>query len=327
MNPSRASTLNSDLQNLIREQSAVLPNKIKGQLAWLERVTSGPETTGIQWALRAQLGTLTKFQQLYVSERPFGGTELVALARNLFENLVWLKLFNATPDYGVLFYKRLLLEQLESQKQAIAKGQQEIELFESLATQENSEMAALWKRVPPNASDAQLEQTARAMKEIEASMDRKSRQAFSIYAQAATSNGYQYQVQIIKEKAIPIHEKRIATLNRHLSELECQLPLSVQQVFLPQLSTRWNWSVRAEQVGLKSHYSFLYAYTSRLLHCSPMSLITPVSLDQREYDLFLDYLFIGASNAFDTIVAFDYPGKVDMLYVDIDDENQESEAH
>lgn len=64
---------------------------------------------------------------------------------------------------------------------------------------------------------------------------------------------------------------------------------------------------------MENHYQFLYSFTSKLLHSTPLNLITPKSLNAQEVDMLLDYLRIGISKSHRLIENFSYPGKIKVL--------------
>ena len=61
----------------------------------------------VKWILKAHKGTLEKLSMMLCNDCDYGTIKLLAIARNLFENLVWLKLFNHNSDYGIVFYNEL----------------------------------------------------------------------------------------------------------------------------------------------------------------------------------------------------------------------------
>jgi hypothetical protein len=56
---------------------------------------------------------------------------------------------------------------------------------------------------------------------------------------------------------------------------------------------KWDWSQRANEVGMQNQYEFLYRYTSRLLHATPTSFFTDQkNLEPPEVIVFLDYVYV-----------------------------------
>ncbi|VVQ38480.1 hypothetical protein PS943_05924 [Pseudomonas fluorescens] len=292
---------------------------VRGQLHWLLRTDKKHQNSAIAWALKAQEGTLEKFRDVYSTSKLESDTELVALARNLFENIVWLKLFNKNTDYGLVFYHQLLGEQLKSQEQVIEKARGEIRLFNELAEEDKVDFGPYTLLMEQDsASEEELQQVRDYLSNQSAIVDTKARNAFSIYGESAKVNGYSFQAHLIETKVIPHHEQRISVLHKHLEELkESHSEVALSRLKALGINARWNWCDKAKSVGMADHYYFLYAFTSRSLHCTAMNIITPKALDDKERYLLLDYISITCENCYNEIEQFDYPGKVNLAYVEL----------
>jgi len=68
---------------------------------------------------------------------------------------------------------------------------------------------------------------------------------------------------------------------------------------------------------MQGHYRFLYSFTSKMLHSTPMSLITPKALSGQEVLMLLDYLRIGIAESHRLIEGFSYPGKLNVMAVEV----------
>jgi len=310
--------IRKEIHENIESKNEIVLAGVQGQLLWLSKTQSNFRNSAICWTLKAQEGTLEKFRDIYSESKLESDTELVALARNLFENIIWLKLFNEDADYGLVFYHHLLSEQLKSQQQVIEKNIGEIKLFKELAEEDKIDFGPYTELMnKTSASEEELNQAREYLSNQGARVDEKARNAFSIYGESAKVNGYSYQAHIIETIVIPEHEKRISVLNAHLEELNN----SHSEAELSKLKklgvSNWNWYAKAQIVKMKDHYHFLYAFTSRSLHCTAMSTITPKILDDKERYLLLDYIYITSSNCYDEIEKFSYPGKVDLAYVEL----------
>ncbi|MFV3014858.1 hypothetical protein ACM9HO_03985 [Pseudomonas sp. KHB2.9] len=311
--------LRKEIHDNIDSKNDLALAKVRGQLHWLSRTDKTYQNSEITWALKAQEGTLEKFRDIYNASKLDGDTELVALARNLFENIIWLRLFNKDHGYGLVFCYQLINEQLKSQEQVIEKARGEIALFEELAEEDKPDLGP-YSHVThqSSASEEEIEKAREYLSNQSAMVDSKARSHFSIYAASAKHNGYSYQAHLIATKVIPHHEERISVLRKHLDDLK----KSHSEADLSKLeelgaTKRWNWFDKAKNVGMAEHYHFLYAFTSRSLHCTAMNIITPKALEDSERHLLLDYIFITSNNCYDEIEKFNYPGKVNLAYVDI----------
>jgi hypothetical protein len=318
MNQTRADALRQELKDLIASKKPRTILSLKGQIEWIARTRSDHIVVPEVWALRAQKGTVEKFESMLADSLLKSSVELIALARNIFENLIWLKLFNKDRHFGLIFYRQLLTQQLDSQKQAIEKANEEIALFKELRDEESPDFDAVSHLIT---KDEPSEDDTRTIRDYitahEAVVDAKVRATFSLYGEQAKTNGFDFQAYLIETKAIPHHRERIETIKLHLQELQNSLPTGLPVAMQKELDDplRWVWSDRASSVGMRSHYKFLYTYTSRLLHSTPMNLITDKELDESETCTLLDYLCVAVNEAYVEVEQFEYPGKVNAFFV------------
>jgi hypothetical protein len=80
---------------------------------------------------------------------------------------------------------------------------------------------------------------------------------------------------------------------------------------------RWNWRDRADEVGMSAQYDFFYSYTSKLLHSTPMNLITEKALSPSETLTMLEYAFVTTSDLLDETERFAFPGQADVVVFDL----------
>ncbi|GLH39105.1 hypothetical protein [Pseudomonas moraviensis] len=317
MSEHREALLAGELLALVNDQAELTKAKLNGQLQWIQ--LSGPDhkIKPETWVLKAQLGTIEKFQQIIKLVGLEQDVFVIAIARNAFENLIWLKLFNQDKYYGLVFYRQLLQQQLDSQMQAIAKAREEVELFKQLESEDEPDFDSIVDLVDENTTrDERLAIISNCVKACAEKIDLKARSAFSIYAQQAKRNGYAYQAHLIESDAIPHHEARIKILNEHMAELLRSMPADINPLIEPEFlekAPRWNWADRASKLGMASQYKFLYAFTSRLLHATPLSLVTPAELSSQEKCLLLDYLCLSVKASYEEISKFKYAGQVNVV--------------
>lgn len=306
---SRHSEVVDEIRTEIGLHSRLLIAQIDGQLTiGADRIDQATE-----WVLRAQRGTLEKFLDVFVNMDASRGVELVALSRNLFENLIWLHLFNINIAYGLLFYQQLLEAHIASQRQAIEKAKEEIILFRQAEELDNPDLTAfddVFRKEQP--TEEELAEVRQALHRKREAVDQMVRDQFSLYAEQARYNGYGYQAELIESQAIPLHDEQISNFEEQLAALKVQIAL-LPEAMAKDFDQYWNWSKRAKSVGMENHYKFLYSFTSRLLHSTPLNLITPKALNGHEVDMLLDYLRIGISKSHHLIESFNYPGKINVL--------------
>ena len=55
----------------------------------------------------------------------------------------------------------------------------------------------------------------------------------------------------------------------------------------------WRWKEQAAIVGMSDQFEFIYSFTSRLLHATPVSLTTNQKLlEPDEMHIFLEYIYV-----------------------------------
>lgn len=295
--------------------------RVRGKLQFLSpSLPEGVERnhSSVFWILQAQLGTLDKMKSSFALEAEPGTFELLAIARNLFENVIWLRLFNREREYGLLFYEQLLKQQKQNTEMFIAKANSEISLFHEFERIDGENLDfSFFSVLEGNPTDEEIQAAQVTHRNLTDDLDNKARRAFSIYASAAKFNGYGYQCNIIREKELPRQLLQLAEIQKSLDKL-CSAKWSILSEPMFRLSkVRWNWKDRANDVGMIEQYNFLYAYTSRLLHSTPMNLITEKQLSASESAMMLDYAFITILDIFDLIDSFSFPGQANVAVFDL----------
>ncbi|TBG25400.1 hypothetical protein ELG79_09110 [Rhizobium leguminosarum] len=275
------------------------------------------EQDKLTWVLRAHSGTLDKLDQLVTNDGPYDTFQLLASARNLFENLIWIRLFRHNFEYGHVFYEMLILQQIDSLERNIVQVQAEIELFEECDQKDQTITAQLIAEAENALSEEAQTAMMRSQQRQRDELDRQVRRSFTLYGAAAKFNGYGYQIHLLRTKALPKLEQTLAECQRAHSAFQ-QFKASSLNRQLTNAASHWNWRDRARDVGMLHQYDFLYRYTSRLLHSTPMNLITEKSLSESERLLMLDYLFVTVSDIYDEIEEFEAPGVVDVFLVRTD---------
>ncbi len=309
---SRQQKLQADIDREVNQKTSDLIMLTEGQLFTLGIQCSSLDHSSIAWILRAQKGTLEKFQVLLPKASHETSLGLVALSRNLFENLVWLKLFNADPCYGIAFYQDLLNQQEQSHNQAINQARKEIAWFRELDKDDDLDLVAVDELIERLDSLTEEEQSLlnSKMHSTSAALDERADRQFSVYGEQAKSNGYGFQAHLIEKQVLPHHEQRLGTIRRHRTELEAALPSLLTSAQIDMISQRWNWKKKACEVGMLDQYEFVYSFTSKLLHSGGINLITEKELSAGERDILLNYVRVANVHAHDEIERFTYPGQL-----------------
>lgn len=270
------------------------------------------------WVHYAHRGTLAKIQSLMSRDGPYETFELLAIARNIFENLVWVRLMDLEIDFGLVFYAHLLRGQREHFKGLIDKLTDEANLFDTADEIDTDIVESAARTITlENYSDADRQKWNDELDARTATLDDMVRREFSVYANQATDNGYGFQAHIIRTDAIPHYQAQLDKILAFEAALKAEMPNLLSQRLLSLSSSKWNWSDRAKEVSMEKHYRFIYAYTSRLLHSTPVNLVTEKALTKEEKLLVLDYIVVSTRDLIELIARFTYPGMINVAMVEV----------
>lgn len=193
--------------SVIDEKSETAISLTKGALKGLEleaRTQAEPLRLEIEWALRAHIGTIEKLNTLLPKGRLPSSLELISAARNIFENIVWLKLFEHSSEWGGRFYGIFLKENLDDISGLLQKVESEVTLFEHAQSEDDAitnSMLAEFAKAKNTDGDATTMITEHNRRRE--ALDQKVRRSFSLHAAASKFNGYTYQIHLLREKEIP----------------------------------------------------------------------------------------------------------------------------
>ena len=209
---------------------------------------------------------------------------VLSVARYIFEILVWLKLLESENRYALVMYYEIIRLTVQHAEEQIRKIEEEIQLFEQLDDVER-EMVRDSARSKPSASNAGF---------IMGEIDRRARRAFSIYADQAKHNGYSFQAYLMRQQALPRAQEYLKTVIQEKELFFANCSTDMRRL----IKTRWNWKDQARKVSMQAQYEFIYSYTSRLLHATPVSFITDQkNLELPEMKIFLEYIYVSLLDA------------------------------
>lgn len=249
-------------------------------------------------------------------ERLPSSLELISAARNLFENIVWLKLFEESYEWGGRFYGIFLKENLDDISDLLQKLESEIALFEQAQVDDETITNSMIAEVTEVKSiDGDTTTIITKYDRLREALDQQVRRSFSLYAAASKFNGYTYQIHLLREKEIPRILKWKDKIEAHRKVFRTW---SGSDSKFDKLSKKITWRLAAKSVGLESQYDYLYRVSSRLLHSGPMNIITEKNLTEQEQMVLLEYMVVAVRDAFDLVERFDYPGRLNMIYVETD---------
>lgn len=321
-----AQVLRHEFRTLVADRAPLVRSRVGGRRGFheLQLKARGLETmrSPVWWAYLAQIGSLDKFDTVLARDGDYETFELLAIARNLLENHIWLRLLRADVNYGLVFYARFLTEQIQNHDAYLAKLRGEAELFESMEDLERdiNSVTIARAKASPAPSPEDLADISAERNERLRELDDMVRREFSLFAEQATYNGYSYQAAILRRRAIPAYEAERLKAHAEREALFADLPALLDPKLL-KLATggasQWNWRARAVEAHLGRRYDFLYGYTSRLLHATPLNLVTEKALSELEARIILDYIVVVGADILDEIEAFAPQGQVDAVAIDL----------
>lgn len=322
-------------EQLIAEYTALMGDRVpevyamtKGAIWGLsarEQAFAERPSTATTWILNGHKGTLEKLPMLLASDRPPTSLELLSAVRNLFENLIWLRLFELGAEWGLRFYGRLLCDQIEDLRGLLSKNEEEAALFRKLAAEDDAIVDATIStiRTLDRSDETTIATLMDEQRDKQAELDARARRSFAIHASVAAFNGYEYQVHLIENKERRRIGERLTTLETRLREFEREI---ANKALFERYTSKFNWRGEAQRVGMVSEYDYLYRLTSRLLHSTPMNIITEKELIQAERTILLEYMIIGATDAIDIIERYDFPNRVKIAMIEIDEPDGADES-
>jgi hypothetical protein len=318
-----AETLIGEFRTEVHRRIPLMRAAVEGERRLFEAKLSTPEQrnhSAIWWILLAHVGTLDKLSTILLRQGAYESFELLAVARNIFENLVWLRLMNKDRQFGVVFYAQLLRNQIESGQALLGKVIDEASLFDefqNLDTDAIDETVLKGMKEGKLSNDDILREAIAAQQRQSDQLDDLMRREFCLYANQATEMGYGFQARLIRTKVVPGYEARLRELEDHKRLLDAELLTLIDAYHFGLAIGKWNWFDRARDVKMDAQYRFLYSFTSKLLHAIPLNIITAKELTSDEVIMVLDYIVISAVDLLKAITDFTYPGQIKAFEVDI----------
>ena len=272
---------------------------------------SDPELSPARWVHFAHIGTLDKLGLMLTREGEYETFELLAIARNAFENLVWLRFLNRDYRNGLIFYAKFLDDEAANYRSFLQKVTDEADLFDSAEQLDDdglmSTIGSVLDEEPDSPSVIAAQEEHRRQS---ATLDNMIRREFSIYGAAAAFNSYALQAVKLREEVIPDMERKLADAVSKKSSLMAHLASALPPDFEKAAKRNWNWKEQADQAGMLKHYEFLYRLTSKLLHSTPLNIITEKVLSPSERVIVMDYIVVASLDLLVEIKRFEYPGRI-----------------
>jgi hypothetical protein len=311
-----------DYRSLIADTLPIARALVRGREMMVEE---GKEATGQNsriaetWICTAHQGTLDKLERFFVGNGPFSDLEIVGNARNLFENLVWCRLFQIEIGYGLIFFEQFLREHIESTEAHIAKVDSEIALFEQLELTESKQIQELASQL--KSQKITVDQFTEQLDRNSKSVDRRARLAFAIYGPMAEINGYGYQRHLLAQSVKPKLHENLLALQSQLASLQATLPSSSRTLMTAiGQAGRVNWRKAATLINLGHEYDYVYSFASKILHSKAISTVPNGHLNDLEAVLMFEYAYIAAERILDCVRNSPLPGIAEIAVINLDQE-------
>ncbi|CAK6489259.1 hypothetical protein PANNVG_00508 [Pantoea sp. Nvir] len=213
---------------------------------------------------------------------------LVSVSRYILELSVWLNLFMQDSHYGLVYYGQLIKGNLQYWERL--KNQIEREITFLKKTEEEEKQLFEKEMLALSTITDKKEMTAAASSlnvNVQDKIDSNAARYFSIYAEQAKHNGYSYQASLAERNQLTIITKNISEAQQIQQEFDSSISPQVKSL----IPKKWNWFEMAKSVNMLDEYDFIYSFTSKLLHATPMSITTnQKNLEPQEIIIFLKYI-------------------------------------
>jgi len=270
--------------------------KLRDKIAEREKIEPDEDlkTSGAYWVLVAYADALTRLNLILEQNFRFVETlGVLAITRYIFELLVWLRVLSRDSRYGLTYYFQIMEKQIRYYEDLVTKMQQEIALLKQLGEEESVQNEAVIKATAKSDKDSP-KALSDLLRQVQAETDRKARQNFCMYADQAKTNGYSFQAFLIEKQLLPKLHAQLAESMRE----RARWLASIKET--PPIGTRWEnqerswkWKEQAAIAGMTEQFEFIYSFTSRLLHATPVSLTTNQKLlEPDEMHMFLEYIYV-----------------------------------
>lgn len=247
--------------------------------------------SGRYWRLVAYVDSLTKLRLFVEQNFKFIETMVVlSVTRYVLELSVWMKLLINDETYGLVYQYQLMEKQLHYYTDLENHLAKETEFFKEIHKKESD---LIDKKVLEAQNIQDKEESALALANVAHSVQRiiddDAAKRLCIYIDDALTKGYGYQAHLISQIAIPKAREGKTIIRKEIDSLRRMLPKDIKEL----VKEGWNWKRKAKDAGMIDEYEFIYSYTSRLMHATPVSLTTDQkNLEYKEIVMFLRYIFI-----------------------------------
>lgn len=268
--------------------------KVKALIGLLSLGTKeGDKFNRDDWLKKVNLDCLMKAKNIVESELDIcNSMSLLASSRHLFEMSIWVKLVNQNSDYALIYYLEGLNNNIQHYTKYVEQLQIESEFLLDIDEKQSELIVQQRDHLLKNSDSMTDEEMSNYVSNSIKNFDTQfsSDNAFSLYFDNAKVQGFKRTSDHIIDNEIPRFQAKVAELELEKVELLSKLS-SEQHDLVPSNRNRWRWDLKASETDMTKEYKFIYSYTSKLLHATPMSISTDQQdLMQQESDMFVRYI-------------------------------------
>ena len=187
----------------------------------------------------------------------------------------------------MVYRKELIENQMQYHEDFLKQLHREVNLLRN-SDWKNDERLFNPSQMLPTSSDLTPKEFSSIFSKLMDETDAQAARKFSIYADVAKTNGYEYQASLVEKNEIPKVMICIQELKNEMEEFEREAA-----DLRGGLLKCKKWKYMAQEVMMADEYDYIYSATSRLLHCTPASVTTnQKNLEPVEVGIFLRYIYI-----------------------------------
>ncbi|MCX8778940.1 hypothetical protein NOK93_24780 [Vibrio parahaemolyticus] len=301
-----------DIEEKSKEKVEFLASEIKGLQLIITDEIGRLESLKIEnnfnkfkpssWCLSATRDALIKLR--IFTENNFDYIEtmnVISVSRYILELSIWMKLFERDHDYGMVYYSQLISTQKKYWNDLLSQARREISLLKSFEEEEGAIRKEKMQEIFSMPENEALKHAKNWQKDVMDTIDSKAARFFSIYADDAKVNGYGYQAYLVETKLIPEIEISLKSIVAEEAEFNKTVPDSIKN----KIPKRWNWRDMAKKVDMDDEYDYIYSFSSKLIHATPVSVTTNnQSLEIQEICIFLKYILVKIQDVIDCSIKY-----------------------
>ncbi|GKW33468.1 hypothetical protein PEC730217_22480 [Pectobacterium carotovorum subsp. carotovorum] len=247
------------------------------------------------WGLKIIHDSLVKV--LHIVEKELDSTEtlnVVSVARYICELNIQLNLIKNDSRYSLVYYGELIKNQREYWSRFKDQLDREVIAFNSLKKQEDKLINHILEDILQMPMGPEQIEALRSLSQyVFKTIDEKADRIFSIHAEQAKTNGYDFQAILIAKKQLPQVIESIKEIDMENTIYNSNISADIIEI----VNSKMSWAKKSKKASLYDDYHFIYSFSSKLLHALPASISTnDPGLSNDEKIIFLKFIKIRMSD-------------------------------